>query len=219
MAPLTNTTTTITYPLPHLDLELTLLQNPTVTPTDKALYIAGITFILLCLLIDITGIIYLAYKLHRLFRPRYSWYSYFTNDTGGLLSAEVNAAGMREGVVCDGMGKYRDDDDTAGAEKEKMTAYRDEEDDKENIAPDIVQSPWGPVVKRTTMGESINYRNAQNIVLIKPGELVARQQKDVRFFMPSVAQWEVMTNTIEVFCGGEDGIVDHWGDGFEVGRW
>ncbi|KAL8731673.1 MAG: hypothetical protein Q9166_003252 [cf. Caloplaca sp. 2 TL-2023] len=72
MAPLTNTTTT--HPLePLLTTVDSLLTNPTVTPTDKAIYLVGVTFTALCLILDIGMLVFLGWKLYGICRGQFPY--------------------------------------------------------------------------------------------------------------------------------------------------
>ncbi|KAI4234178.1 MAG: hypothetical protein L6R40_006837 [Gallowayella cf. fulva] len=126
MAPLTTINTTTFYPLEPL--VTSLLNNPTVTPTDKALYLAGIGFTLLCLLIDIGGFAYLAHKLYRIYRPRLPWHT----STNGFEAIPFHEGGTVRYEVEKGFGEGYLDTMLEG--KEVVMCYGLEED-KENIPP------------------------------------------------------------------------------------
>ncbi|KAL8976230.1 MAG: hypothetical protein Q9205_007722 [Flavoplaca limonia] len=92
-----------------------LLNNPTVTPNDKVIYVAGIIFIFLCLLVDIGMLAYLGFKMYRLclrFRTGAS------HDSGAGVVVEHE----EKGLLVDGDNEEQD---------EQLPAY-DEHVDREN---------------------------------------------------------------------------------------
>ncbi|KAL8895268.1 MAG: hypothetical protein Q9192_003741 [Flavoplaca navasiana] len=96
-----------------------LLDNPTVTPSDKVIYVAGIIFTFLCLLVDIGMLAYLGFKMYRLcLRLRTG----VSHDSGGGVAVEHE----EKGLLIDG---------DNGEEDEQLPAYYeriDGETDEEN---------------------------------------------------------------------------------------
>ncbi|KAL8859059.1 MAG: hypothetical protein Q9198_010655, partial [Flavoplaca austrocitrina] len=96
-----------------------LLDNPTVTPSDKVIYVTGIIFIFLCLLVDIGMLAYLGFKMYRLCRRLLTGASH---DSGAGVAVEHEEKGL---LV------YGDDEE----QDEQLPAYYehlDGESDKEN---------------------------------------------------------------------------------------
>ena len=96
-----------------------LLNNPTVTPNDKVIYVAGIIFIFLCLLVDIGMLVYLSFKMYRPCRRLRTGASH---DFGDQVVGEHEEKGL---LV----------DDDIEEEDEQLPAYYehvDGESDKEN---------------------------------------------------------------------------------------
>ncbi|KAI4255457.1 MAG: hypothetical protein L6R42_006726 [Xanthoria sp. 1 TBL-2021] len=96
-----------------------LLGNPTVTSNDKAIYVAGIIFTFLCLLLDIGLLAFIGYKTYRLCRR---------HRVGVVHGLEVVAGHEEKGLLMHG-------DEEGG---EQLPAYHDnidEDHDKENLSP------------------------------------------------------------------------------------
>ncbi|KAI4265505.1 MAG: hypothetical protein L6R38_009377 [Xanthoria sp. 2 TBL-2021] len=96
-----------------------LLDNPTVTSNDKAIYVAGIIFTFLCLLLDVAMLAFIGYKLYRLCRRR---------RVGVVHGVEEVAGHEEKGLLMEG-------DEEGG---EQLPAYHDDIDEdhnKENLSP------------------------------------------------------------------------------------
>lgn len=97
-----------------------LLDNPTVTSNDKAIYVAGIIFTFLCLLLDIGLLAFIGYKTYRLCRR---------HRVGVVHGLEVVAGHEEKGILMDA------DEEEGG---EQLPAYHDiinEDHNKENLSP------------------------------------------------------------------------------------
>ncbi|KAL8993069.1 MAG: hypothetical protein Q9169_006624 [Polycauliona sp. 2 TL-2023] len=109
-----------------------VMDNPTVSPTDKAFYVAGVIFTFLCLLLDIGMLTYIGFKTYRFCRRRCA------KTTHGL---GVVAGHEEKGLLGNG-------DEDEGAEQ--LPAYHDNLDggsDKENLIPHFLhEKEFTPVL-------------------------------------------------------------------------
>ncbi|KAL8798482.1 MAG: hypothetical protein Q9182_006637 [Xanthomendoza sp. 2 TL-2023] len=212
MAPLTNKTTS-SFPLFKIG-GLALIKNPTVTPTDKALYILGLTIAFISLLGDILIFFFLLYKLYRRFRPHVPWYSStFPNGIPRLPRSPpppvipndaLKTASMRNWhttppahdeatLRADGKRwKYHEDDDAAfatGVGQTLRSTHDDIEENKENFAPHKGDAKLSTAYQIANM----RHQNAIEILKrdgpIKPGQFPDRRPNYMGLFPPSQRRW------------------------------
>ncbi|KAL8784886.1 MAG: hypothetical protein Q9213_003699 [Squamulea squamosa] len=124
MAPLAEMNTTA-YPLePLLTTFDSVLSNTTVTPTDKAIYLAGLIITALCLVLDIGILAFVGYKTYRICRRRLHCGG--TNDGFGVV-ADYEEKGYEQ--------EYHDEVVNEKEGEEQQAGLTSDEDDKENFIP------------------------------------------------------------------------------------